>query len=53
VACIITLYRALILPGVGFPWGATAVIGWTWPALLLAGAYAFFQRSQRHFADML
>lgn len=50
---IITTYRVLQIPDATFPWSVGAVIGWCWPALLLAGATLFFQRSQRYFADWL
>ena len=50
IALIITGYRALQLPGAAFPWGWAY---WLWPLALLALAWRLFQRSQRHFADLL
>lgn len=49
---IITAYRSLQL-GEAFPWSMSAIIGWCWPVLLFIGAYIFYQRSQRYFADWL
>ncbi len=53
VAGIVTAYRALILPGVSFPWSASAVIGLAWPVGLLLVAAAVFRRLQKNFADYL
>jgi ABC-type polysaccharide/polyol phosphate export permease len=50
---IITAYRALQLPGVGFPWTAASIAGLLLPLALLAGAYWIFQRAQRYFSDVL
>jgi len=53
LAVVITGYRALILPGVTFPWNVWSVAGLLWPLALLAVAWALFQWMQRDFADML
>ncbi len=53
LSVIITAYRVLQIPGEVFPWSVGAVIGWCWPLLLFIGAYIFFQRSSRYFADWL
>ena len=49
---IITAYRSMQL-GEVFPWSIGAIIGCCIPVLLFIGAYIFFQRSQRYFADWL
>ena len=53
LSVIITAYRVLQIPGEVFPWSIGAVIGWCWPVALFIGAYVFFQRSSRYFADWL
>lgn len=53
LAVIITAYRALIMPGVSFPWTPFSAAGLVLPLVLLAAAYAVFQKSQRYFADLL
>lgn len=50
---IITAYRAMQLPNVSFPWTAASVAGLLLPLVLLAIAYAVFQRTQRYFSDVL
>jgi lipopolysaccharide transport system permease protein len=52
LSVIITAYRSLQL-GEAFPWSIGAIIGFCWPVALFAGAYIFFQRSSRYFADWL
>ncbi len=53
LAVVITAYRALVLPGVSFPWNAWSAAGLALPLVLLAAALGVFQRAQRHFADQL
>lgn len=53
MAGIITAYRALILPGVDFPWSVWTLGGLLIPVLLLIGAGLLFKRLQLYFADML
>lgn len=53
MACIITAYRALILPGIGVPPGPWISIGFLWPLLLFPVSWLVFKKSQRNFADML
>ncbi len=50
---IITGYRALQLPGVGFPWTAASLAGLLLPLALLGIGGAVFQRAQRYFSDVL
>lgn len=53
LAGILTAYRALILPGVFFPWSAWSVAGLLWPLALFVLSVAVFQRAQRNFSDLL
>ena len=53
MAVIITAYRALIMPNVGFPVFWTVWIGAAIPLVMLVASYFVFQRAQRNFADML
>lgn len=53
LSVIITAYRVLLIPGDAFPWSIGAIIGWCWPIALFLGAYLFYQRSSRFFADWL
>ncbi|HBA83399.1 MAG TPA: hypothetical protein DCZ95_04815 [Verrucomicrobia bacterium] len=53
MAGVITAYRALIIPGVEFPWSAYTAAGLLIPLALLWLSYILFQRLQRYFADML
>ncbi|NCD32300.1 MAG: hypothetical protein EOL87_02660 [Spartobacteria bacterium] len=53
MASIITAYRAAILPGVGFPFTSSVVVGLTIPFILFFVSQKVFQRAQRNFADLL
>jgi len=53
MACIITLYRSLIMPDVTLHWTPWVVAGFIWPLVLVPIAVTVFKRSQRNFADML
>lgn len=53
MACIITLYRSLIMPDVSIIWTPWVAAGFIWPLLLVPAAIMVFKRSQRNFADML
>ena len=53
MAALLSAYRALLVPGVAFPWSAASVAGLALPCVLLVVALAAFQRAQRNFADML
>ncbi len=53
LAPIMTMYRALILPGVTFEWSLYAAIGLLWPLLLGWIGLAYFMKAQRYFADLL
>ncbi len=53
MACVLTAYRAVLLPGVSFPWSAWSIAGWLWPIGFVAFAFFLFHRMQRHFADYL
>ncbi len=53
LSVIITAYRVLQIPGEVFPWSIGAIIGWCWPVVLFIGAFIFYQRSSRYFADWL
>lgn len=52
VAVIITAYRALILPGAVFPFGAGAAIGVLLVLIFTAFAYRLFRKLQPNFSDM-
>lgn len=52
MAVIITAYRALILPGVAFPFGPGALAGAVLAVLFVLFAYRLFQKLQRNFSDM-
>lgn len=53
VTVIITAYRALLLPGVEFPWTVTSIISLVMPFVLLIIGRFTFNKMQRNFADML
>ncbi len=53
MAVIITGYRAMMLPGVAFPWSAAAVASLLWPLLLVGLSLYLFEKLQRYFADMM
>jgi len=51
LAVIITWYRKLMLPDVGFEWTITAIIGLLLPVIMLGFSAWLFKRMQRNFAD--
>jgi ABC-2 type transport system permease protein len=53
LAIICTGYRALILPGVSFPWHAYSIAGIVGSVALLFISYLVFKKAQANFADML
>jgi ABC-type polysaccharide/polyol phosphate export permease len=53
MAVIVTAYRAMILPDVGFPWSGYALVGLLWPLVLFVVALIVYQKAQKNFADML
>jgi ABC-type polysaccharide/polyol phosphate export permease len=53
MAIIATAYRALMVPGVDFPWGPSVAASIIISLVLLVVGYRVFQRLQRDFADML
>ena len=53
MAVIITGYRALMMPGIVFPWTLYTIVGLVLPVILLGLAYVVFQRSEKYFADLL
>ena len=53
LSVIIVAYRAQHLATVTFPWSIGAWIGLALPVLILVAAWALFQRTERHFSDIL
>lgn len=50
---ILTAYRSLQVPGVGFIWNKASIAGLLLPFVLLVAGFAIFRRAQRSFADLL
>jgi ABC-type polysaccharide/polyol phosphate export permease len=53
MAVMVTAYRAVITPGVAFPWSPAVFVSVGVTFLFLVLAYRLFDRMQRDFADML
>ena len=53
MAVIVTAYRAVITPGLSFPWSPAVGVSIAMVGLLLVLSYRLFERMQKDFADLL